>query len=51
MSLRICSYNLEWFDDLFAPDHSLRRGRVNADAGGFRRPGVMGAPPCGRLAG
>jgi len=40
MSLRICSYNLEWFDDLFAPDSSLRRGKIKPDAGGFCRPGV-----------
>jgi endonuclease/exonuclease/phosphatase family metal-dependent hydrolase len=40
MQLRICSYNLEWFDDLFAPDNSLRRGKVEPSDGGFCRPGV-----------
>lgn len=40
MSLRICSYNLEWFDDLFLPDNNLRRGHVSGSDGGFCRPGV-----------
>ena len=40
MQLKICSYNLEWFDDLFAPDNSLRRGMVEPSDGGFCHPGV-----------
>ncbi len=30
MTIRVCSYNVEWFDDLFEPDNSLRTNAETA---------------------